>query len=426
MGLVFDTPPKFETAIEAGKEEEEKYWKIDEKVQQEDGKRAIETVNFLRSTKNWSPVVFPKDHKSIYPEVWSSIQAWRENYRKEIQVPELGKFLIALQENFQVTTTNSYKKKFHPLINYLVDRAEKAKQSKTPNDLLQEIPPFIHQVWLDKKKLNSESAHPKYDLYRKSFQEKNPDFIYTLWNRKDVIVLFRAFAPWIGKYEKFYKKLKFIEQCDFARFMILSLFGGFYFDCDFICLKNLSPVQQGVKEMMFVVEPPQHGFPRKTYNSILASAPLFPFWKEWLNHIVKEYVFARPVHNTTGPCALRRFLTNASEQGQNLEDKEVGNLFREFHGPQRFFVPHVATWTRGDLYTKDCLKDKRWNPQQAFTTCLHHQGAYSYGLGPITKKIRSWRGAEDDAQLVPMLVLKGVRRIAENLGKETKFVSAQE
>jgi len=178
---------------------------------------------------------------------------------------------------------------------------------------LKPISKIIHQIWLDKKVDDNVLPNKRYQEkgYYKSWKELNPLFEYKLWNIKMVRKLFDD-HPEISKYKEFWEKrlTKWIEKCDFARYLIMYVEGGFYVDLDFICTKPIDPIFEN-RNLLLIWEPPEHDLPgKRLYNGILASSPDHPFWVEWMDSIVKSYNPMKFVFFTTGPAAFARFVKN--------------------------------------------------------------------------------------------------------------------
>jgi hypothetical protein len=169
------------------------------------------------------------------------------------------------------------------------------------------IPKILHFMWLDKH--DDEGKFPeRYDKYTEMFKIHNSDFQFIFWNMKTAKDLFRK-HPQIQKYEHFWLNLKkHISKCDFARFLILYLFGGIYIDLDFRCFRNLSPLLD--RDLLLVWEPEEHfygGKPR-LFNGFIGSVPSHVFWIDWVEFIVKSFEITNDVMETTGPVNFGRFM----------------------------------------------------------------------------------------------------------------------
>lgn len=118
------------------------------------------------------------------------------------------------------------------------------------------IPKLIHRVWLDKNKPYENAIIPeRYNKYITVWKEYNSDFTHKLWSGRQIIELIKQYFP---QYEEFYRSLNpFIKKCDFARFVIVYVYGGFYADIDFYCKRNISYLIEG-GETYFIREPREH------------------------------------------------------------------------------------------------------------------------------------------------------------------------
>lgn len=89
----------------------------------------------------------------------------------------------------------------------------------------------IHQIWgmcaadADKPLPTNFAANVE------SWKRLNPQWHYKLWDRKSIEALI-ATTPWS---KTFYAFPHWVQQCDFARYVIVYLFGGLYTDMDTVC-----------------------------------------------------------------------------------------------------------------------------------------------------------------------------------------------
>lgn len=62
-----------------------------------------------------------------------------------------------------------------------------------------------------------------------------------MWNTREIYDLFWT-NPQLQKYQRFffYRLSKIIHKCDFARLALLLIYGGVYYDLDFICYRSLN------------------------------------------------------------------------------------------------------------------------------------------------------------------------------------------
>ena len=128
------------------------------------------------------------------------------------------------------------------------------------------------------------------------------------WSGEDILLLINNYFP---QYKKFYENLQpTISKCDFARFIVIALYGGVYIDLDFYLTKNISPLLTG--ESYFVFEPQdKHNTTTKHIcNGFFASYKNNPFILGYLHHMSLNTKDAKEVMKKTGPIALYNYYKN--------------------------------------------------------------------------------------------------------------------
>jgi mannosyltransferase OCH1-like enzyme len=95
------------------------------------------------------------------------------------------------------------------------------------------IPKIIHQIWLQGEKHIPSNIKKRQD----SVKSKNPDWTYMLWDEPRILALISANKQWVKTYYSFNYLL---QKVDYARYIIIYLFGGIYIDIDCWCLKPLT------------------------------------------------------------------------------------------------------------------------------------------------------------------------------------------
>ena len=177
-------------------------------------------------------------------------------------------------------------------------------------------------MWLDKKNESTLNICPlKYKKYMETFKDHNPEFIFIFWDMKKVIDLFdNPNYIEIKKYKEMWYNFKHhIQRCDFARYIIIYLFGGLYIDLDFRCFKNLSPLLLN-RELLFVYEPTEHNYgnENKIANGFIGSIKNNNFWIELMDHI-QDLPDKSNAMETTGPIRFSLFI-NANEKYKNVKN----------------------------------------------------------------------------------------------------------
>lgn len=165
------------------------------------------------------------------------------------------------------------------------------------------IPKIIHFIWIDNSCEFEDVMIPdKYKKYFQSWEKHNRCFDIRFWSGKSILNLIKTYLP---QYLYFYVNLTpTISKCDFARFVVVYVYGGLYTDLDFICRKNISKLLQ--YDSYFLFEPIEHRYMgTKIYNGFFASVPNHPFVFGWLNRMSKNV--NKNVFMKTGPKALYNY-----------------------------------------------------------------------------------------------------------------------
>lgn len=84
----------------------------------------------------------------------------------------------------------------------------------------------IHQIWLSD---NNQEPSEAIKSQMKKLKELYSDYEYTLWNEKSIQDFLLSNFP-IHVLEAFNKIRPYAFKCDLARYCILYVFGGYYFD----------------------------------------------------------------------------------------------------------------------------------------------------------------------------------------------------
>jgi mannosyltransferase OCH1-like enzyme len=176
------------------------------------------------------------------------------------------------------------------------------------------IPKIIHQMWLDKRDNIVLCPYPKYVRYGRTFQELNPDFEYVYWTRERFETILIS-HPVLSRYEGLYRRMgKMVEKSDFARCCILYVYGGLYFDMDYICAKSLASFVETHDWLMFY-EPNEH-MEGVLCSSCLGSKPGSHFWIRVLDRMNRDYVYQEKAFSTnefTGPRLLYLIFKESSD-----------------------------------------------------------------------------------------------------------------
>jgi len=98
------------------------------------------------------------------------------------------------------------------------------------------IPKIIHQIWYQ-----GEANIPDHlRNYRQSWMDKHPNYQFVLWDQSKIESLVDKMNIEIKELYHAYDLM--IQRIDFAKYIILYIFGGIYIDMDVKCLKSLDTI----------------------------------------------------------------------------------------------------------------------------------------------------------------------------------------
>jgi mannosyltransferase OCH1-like enzyme len=174
------------------------------------------------------------------------------------------------------------------------------------------IPKKIHMIWLSKDNHYKNVEMPKkYEKYNQSWKDKNKECEFFFWSGEHIFKLLEKYFP---DFISFYEKLPLICKCDFARFVVIYIHGGFYTDLDFMCRKSIIPLMEC--ENYFIFEPKIHfkhlngpGVSNGIFGSVAKSKLILG----WL-YCMKNKKFTNNVLKYTGPIGLYAYLKGTTEK----------------------------------------------------------------------------------------------------------------
>lgn len=109
-----------------------------------------------------------------------------------------------------------------------------------------EFPKIIHQIWLQGEN-NIPSKHFK---NIKSIKEFNPQHKYILWDEISILEIIHKNKTWTKTY---YSLIYLHQKVDYARYIILYLFGGLYIDIDVKAIKSFDDLLEKHKKYDLIV-----------------------------------------------------------------------------------------------------------------------------------------------------------------------------
>jgi len=182
------------------------------------------------------------------------------------------------------------------------------------NKLLNSNGKIIHQIWFTNITKTKKEANKNFKAltnFRKSWQEKNPNWTYYCWNAKDCINLVKRHFP---EHLEMYRSYPYpIQQCDCIRYCFLYRYGGLYADMDYFCNRPWDEVLQNYPEDLYITETPNKIYNEvHISNSLMYTKPKHSFWKHILIEMQKYssvpvyYSKHLTIMYTTGPAIINR------------------------------------------------------------------------------------------------------------------------
>lgn len=198
---------------------------------------------------------------------------------------------------------------------------------------------IINLMWIDKDE-NVRNIPKKYTPYVDTWRRNNKDWEIKIWYTKDIIKLLTNYFS--EEENLFWHNLEpHICKCDFARFLVIYIYGGLYVDLDFICRKNITPLIEG-KSSLFFNELPEHLYYKvpQIYVGIFYANKRHPFIRGFLDYVISNYnksprLTDNGVLENTGPIALARyyqispypiFIGNSCDIGPYTDKQKISKL----------------------------------------------------------------------------------------------------
>lgn len=167
------------------------------------------------------------------------------------------------------------------------------------------IPKIVHQT--AKTKLLT----PEENRLRDRIQRIMPDWRLELWDDADNARIMQEFFP--DYHERFVSIRRGVVRADIARLAFLHAYGGLYLDTDYKVLRKFDEQWLQYDCVLPVSRDDDPASPDfRVCNSIMASAPRYPIWGDFIRHLFDEHqldkVAENAVEGITGPEGLTSFL----------------------------------------------------------------------------------------------------------------------
>lgn len=214
-------------------------------------------------------------------------------------------------------------------------------------------------MWLDKKDPYTRGYPDKYAKNIQAWANLNPDATVILWNYKDIEREFPESIDYIRKIPVW------ISKCDLSRFLVLQKYGGFYFDMDFIPLRQLDSTVYD-RDILLIQEPEEHiGDTEngKLFNGAIGAIPNHPLISGWISQMIesveKVSAYNWDVMKVTGPVGFYDYYINNWESDIKI-DHENTCLFLPVIRPVKN-NPMKDSYVKSDCATVEPFCYTTWN-----------------------------------------------------------------
>lgn len=185
------------------------------------------------------------------------------------------------------------------------------------------IPKILHQcsksyVWEERK------------LTRRA-RELMPDFLYHAWTDESNLQLVKENIP--QYLDEFSKMPHGVIRVDIARCLYMHVYGGIYFDTDYVFYKPLDEFFLAKKCVLAVEEIncKSTGGGYKLGNAFIASEPGFPLWMKFIDSIFSRYRAGETnILFLSGPHSLTVFLQGNPDLNQDITILPSHIIYPEF------------------------------------------------------------------------------------------------
>jgi mannosyltransferase OCH1-like enzyme len=252
------------------------------------------------------------------------------------------------------------------------------------------IPKIIHQIWLQGVSYISDKSRERINKIKNihditdniSIEGKKVrvfgEWEYKLWDEIQILNLLQSLDK---KYiEKYYKFTYLHQKVDYAKFIILKVYGGIYIDIDCNVIKNLDGLFEYVKDYDFIISYISQtnklfnyvgcGYLSKCINNGIIISKKDT---DICNYIIDELKYdcddlitrkSKCITNTTGPVIFNKIIYSYLSNNNSNKSKVLilppeylePCLFDVCNNTKNTYIEHIHEWTWiGDNYKKICL-----------------------------------------------------------------------
>tara|TARA_Y100000389_G_scaffold204962_1_gene261296 strand:+ start:5840 stop:6625 length:786 start_codon:yes stop_codon:yes gene_type:complete len=198
---------------------------------------------------------------------------------------------------------------------------------------------YIHQIWFQGK-------HEIPNKYLKNIEKtknKLSNWEHIIWDDMSIQALLKEKNI---KYYNKYINYKFLHQkVDYARYIILYYYGGFYVDMDAYVTKDPSILFDLYPDYEIYVSSLEVFYYEKIIylqysdiinNGVILALPKSQLMLDLINHCPEDFIFKSKtinINNTTGPAIFSKFVAR---------NNKIKILSREYFEPCRFDICDIT------------------------------------------------------------------------------------
>ena len=262
------------------------------------------------------------------------------------------------------------------------------------------IPRILHQIWwqglddlIEKSKIvYGEDMYNQPDWRRTNFlkwsetwKTHHPDWHYRLWDEPQIVKMIEDYFPdFLNVFNSFDALIK---KIDFARYLIMFLYGGVYVDMDFEAFRPIDP-------LVFSSDSHENGYNNRyagpsvllseegataTINcAVLGSAPRHPFYWLVIHEVIRreDDNVGKPlmldVLQSTGPVML----TSVAKMYQGLYPRSNMRILKYTLGEVELLYPFTADDLRSvelrEVNSYECTKLNNCDTKFPNSFAMHH------------------------------------------------------
>jgi mannosyltransferase OCH1-like enzyme len=191
-----------------------------------------------------------------------------------------------------------------------------------------EFPKLLHQIWLQGVDVIPAKFLP--NMCQNKFH--NYEWVHVLWDEPKILEMLAGHKSLLDTYQGF----SYLHQkVDFAKYVILFMYGGVYVDMDAYCVKSFDLVVQKYPDSEVIVSKTNtYAFENVIWtgnstminNGIIAAKPSASTLKILIDHIISRdnhcsrfFSKSSCINQTTGPKLFTQIIFDSIQEGNPVE-----------------------------------------------------------------------------------------------------------